>query len=605
VRSGIVALVSSIAVFTAVVPNSVALGAEDALTHGIAMHGSPKYRPDFEHFGYVNPAAPKGGRVRFAAIGTFDSVNPFIIKGIPAQGLRGLVYESLMARSYDEPFSLYGLIAEAIEVPPDRSWVAFTLRAQAKFSDGRPVTVDDVIYSWKMLRDKGRPNHRTYYAKVVKIERPGPRIIKFVFGSGADREIPMILGLMPVLPKHFFTKHGFDKTLLAKPVGSGPYVVAKVEAGKSITYKRDPAYWGRHLAVNRGRHNFDIVKYDYFRDNGSAFEAFKKGLIDVRGEGDPTRWATSYKFPAVKQGRVVTEKIPMGLPSGMSAFVFNTRRAVFKDPRIRAAIKLLFDFEWANRNLYYGLYSRTQSFYDNSELSSHGRPADAYERALLKAYRGAVTPAILAGSYRQPVSDGTGRNRANRRKALKLLKSAGFETRNGALVNRTTGRVLGFEIVLVSRDQERLALTFARSLKRAGIAVRVRRVDSAQFQRRLQEYDYDMVPYRWYNSLSPGNEQYFYWGRRGASQPGTRNYMGADNPAIDGMIEALLEAHDRPRFVSAVRALDRVLLSGDYVVPLFHLPHQWIARWTRIRHPARQTLWGIRIDTWWHGKNQK
>jgi len=573
--------------------------------HGIAMHGLPRYPSGFAHFKYVNPNAPKGGKITFASIGSFDSLNPLIIKGVAAAGLRGYVYESLMARSFDEPFSLYGLIAQTIEVPKDRSWVAFKLHRDAKFSDGKPITVDDVVFSWKTLRDKGRPNHRTYYSKVAKIERPGPRTIKFIFDKGGDREIPLILGLMPIIPKHFFGTRDFEKTTLNKVIGSGPYVIDEVKPGALITYKRNPDYWGAKLAVNQGRYNFDLVRYEYFRDTNAAFEAFKKGLYQVRGEGDPKNWATSYDFPAVKQGRVKLEEFKLGLPSGMSALVFNTRRPVFKDKRVRAALTLLFDFEWINKNLYFGLFSRTQSYFDNSELGTYKRPASKAERKLLAPYMSDISPDVLNGTYQSPVSNGSGRDRRNLRKAVKLLKEAGYHLRNGSMVHAKTGKSLEFEILVVSRDQERLVLSFARSLKRAGIQIRVRQVDSAQFQRRLQVYDYDMVPYRWYASLSPGNEQSFYWGSASADRDGTRNYMGAKSAAIDAMIIAMLQAKTRSGFVTAVRALDRALLSGVYVIPLFHLPNQWVAKWQHIHHPKQQTLWGMRIDTWWNGENQK
>lgn len=573
--------------------------------HGIAMHGVPKYPPDFRHFDYVNPAAPKGGTVTFAAIGSFDSLNPLIIKGVAATGLRAFVYESLMARSFDEPFSLYGLIAEKIETPADRGWVMFTLRRGAKFSDGSPVRVEDVAFSWKTLRDNGRPNHRSYYRKVTKIEYPGPRQIKFVLDQAADREMPLILGLMPVLSKIYFSQNAFDKTSLKVPLGSGPYIVEKIEPGKLITYRRDPNYWGQGLPVNKGRFNFGRVRYEYYRDNNAAFEAFKKGLVHVRGEDDPTRWAKGYDFPAVKQGRVRQVKFTMGLPSGMSALVFNTRRDVFKPAKVRQALGLMLDFEWINKNLYYGLYQRTQSFFDNSELSSHGRREDDTEKKLLAPFRDVIKPAIADGKHMFPVSDGSGRNRANRRKALALLKSAGFAIQAGRMKNIQTGTPLDFEIVVASRDQERLALSFAQSLKRIGVEARIRQVDSAQFQRRLQTYDFDMMPFRWYASLSPGNEQIFYWGSQSADRPGTRNYMGARSQAVDDMIAALLQARGRSEFVSAVRALDRALLSEDYVIPLFHLPVQWIGHWNFIRYPEKQTLWGMRIDTWWRDENQK
>jgi peptide/nickel transport system substrate-binding protein len=567
--------------------------------HGIAMHGQMRHPPGFTHFSYVNPEAPKGGRVVFAVLGSFDSLNPLIIRGVPAAGLRGHVYESLMARAYDEPFSLYGLLAETIETPPDRSWVTFTLRKEAKFSDGHRVTVDDLVFSHALLRDKGRKNHRDYYSKVTKVEKVGERSVKFTFAPGGDREMPLILGLMPVLPKHKISRETFETTSLEAPVGSGPYIVSAVDAPKSITYTRNPDYWGRALAVNRGRFNFDEIRYEYYRDGAAMFEAFKKGLYHLRPESDPGRWAQGYDFPAIKDGRVVKDEFPVAVPSGMSALVFNTRRPLFADSRVRKALTLLFDFEWLNKSLYHGLYTRTQSYFDRSELSSHGRPADDYEKRLLAPFAKEVEPAILDGTYALPVSDGSGQNRANRRKALVLLKRAGYVLKEGKLVNAKTGEPFSFEIMAATSGQERLLLSYTRTLKKAGISARIRLVDSAQYQRRRQDYDFDMIQNFWYASLSPGNEQNFRWNSRLAGEPGSFNYPGVKNPAVDTMISALLAAENRPNFVSAVRALDRVLLSGHYVIPLFHLPRQWVARWGMLRYPDTTSLYGYRVDSWW------
>ena len=567
--------------------------------HGIAMHGTPHYKPEFKHLRYVNPEAPKGGRLVLSAFGSFDSLNPLIVKGVAAGGLRGYVFESLTARAYDEPFSLYGLLAETVDTPDDRSWVAFKLRAEARFSDGKPVTVDDVIFSHALLRDMGRPNHRFYYSKVTKVEAIGARTVKFTFQPDGDREMPLIMGLMPVLPRHAFSRDTFDQTSLLPPTGSGPYIVIKVDPGTSITYRRNPDYWGRKLPVNRGRYNFDEVRYDYYRDNSTMFEAFKKGLYFVRSESDPARWALGYKFPAVQDGRVKTHEFPIGLPSGMSALVFNTRRPLFSDRRVRQALTLLFDFEWLNKTLYHGLYARTQSYFDRSELSSHGRPADAFESKLLAPFADAVNAAVMDGSYKLPVSKGTGRNRNNRRKALKLLETAGYTLKGGKLSHKASGKPVGFEILVATKAQERLLLSYARLLKRVGIEARIRQVDSAQYQRRRQSFDFDMIQNFWSGSLSPGNEQSFRWSSKAATTEGTFNYAGVKSAAVDAMIAALLEAKSRTEFVSAVRSLDRVLLSGNYVIPLFHLPRQWVARWTRLRHPEKTSLYGFRLNTWW------
>jgi len=566
---------------------------------GLAMHGKPREGADFSHFSYANPDAPKGGRATFAVQGTFDSLNPFIVKGVSADGLRDYVYESLLARAYDEPFTLYGLIAEAVETPPDRSWVEFTLNPNAKFSDGTPITVDDVIFSYAVLRDHGRPNHRSYYKKVTKVEKTGKRKVRFTFDGSGDREMPLIMGLMPLLPHHLFTNDTFEKTTLKPPIGSGPYVIDKVDPGKRITYKRDPNYWGRDLPVNRGRYNFDEIRFDYYRDAGAMFEAFKSGLVTFRDEADPTRWTEGYDFPALRDGRVVKEALPLETPAGMAALVFNTRRPLFADPRVRQALIKLFDFEWVNRTLYHGQYARTQSYFARSELSSHGRPADATERKLLGPYPDAVKPQIMDGSFAFPVSDGTGENREGRVEALKLLEEAGYALKDGVLVNAATGEPFTFEILAATRAQERLLLTYARALKQVGIDARIRQVDSAQYQRRKQTYDFDMIQYFWPVSLSPGNEQSFRWGSNAAKTEGSFNYPGVESKAVDAMIAALLKAKDRDDFVSAARALDRVLLSGDYVVPLFHLPRQWVAYWRTLNRPAKTPLYGYQIDTWW------
>jgi peptide/nickel transport system substrate-binding protein len=566
---------------------------------GLAMHGEPREAEGFQHFPYVNPDAPKGGRAVFAVQGSFDSLNPLIVKGAPAEGMRDYIYESLLARAHDEPFSLYGLIAEKVETPDDRSYVEFTLNPAAKFSDGKPVTVDDVIFSHAVLRDHGRPNHRSYYKKVAKVEKTGERTVRFTFDQSGDREMPLIIGLMPVLPRHLIDPDRFEKTTLVPPVGSGPYTVAKVDPGKSITFRRDPNYWGRDLPVNRGRYNFDEIRFDYYRDAGSMFEAFKSGLVRLRNEEDPTRWTEGYEFPALREGRVVKEELPVETPAGMAALVFNTRRPLFADRRVRQALIKLFDFEWVNRTLYHGQYARTQSYFARSELSSHGKPADKAERALLAPYLDHVKPSIMDGSFAFPVSDGTGENRERRLEALQLLEEAGYRLTGGKLINVTTGEPFEFEIVAATRAQERLLLTFARALKQVGIEARIRQVDSAQYQRRKQTYDFDMIQYFWPVSLSPGNEQSFRWGSEAAVTEGSFNYPGIKNPAVDVMIETLLKAESRDEFVSAVRALDRVLLSGDYVIPLFYLPRQWVAHWNDLKRPEKTPLYGYQIDNWW------
>jgi len=571
----------------------------DPARHAIAMHGEPAMPEGFEGMPYANADAPKGGRLVQGVLGTFDSLNPFIVKGIPIPSIRGYVTESLMARGYDEPFTLYGLIASSVETDLQRSYVIFRLNPLARFSDGKPITAEDVIFSWKLLRDHGRPNYRNYYAKVAGAEAMGPQAVRFDLSESNDRELPLILGLMPVLAEHAVVPDRFEETSFVAPLGSGPYVVGEVDPGRSVMLKRNPDYWGRDLPVNRGLYNFDEVRFDYYRDAGSMFEAFKSGLVQFRYEEDPIRWTEAYDFPAVRDGRVIKEELLVETPAGMSALVFNTRRPLFADPRVRQALIKLFDFEWVNRTLYHGQYVRTESYFARSDLSSHGRSADTTERALLAPYASQVKPSIMDGTFSFPASNGSGENRDGRREALELLGQAGYQFKGGKLVNVATGEPFQFEILAATRVQERLLLTYASALKQVGIDVRIRQIDPAQYQRRKQTYDFDMIQYFWPVSLSPGNEQSFRWGSEAAVTEGSFNYPGVKSAAVDAMIEAMLKAEDQQSFVSAVRALDRVLLSGDYVIPLFHLPRQWIAHWRELKRPETTPLYGYQIDTWW------
>jgi peptide/nickel transport system substrate-binding protein len=580
----------------------------------IAMHGEPALAADFTHFRYVNPDAPKGGRLVQGVLGTFESINPFIARGLVAQGMRaplvsnvniisGQVVESLMARGYDEPFTLYGLVARTIDTDEARSYVRFELDPAARFSDGKPVTPEDIIFSWQLLRDKGRPNYRFYYSKVVKVEVIGTHGVRFDLAGSNDRELPLILGLMPVLAKHAVNVDTFEDPSYAPPVGTGPYIVSKIDPGKSVTLTRNKDYWGRELSVNRGFWNFDEIRYDYYRDSNAHHEAFKRGLFDVRAENDPSRWQTGYDFPALREGRVVKETFSSGLPKPSFHFVFNTRRPIFADPRVREALGLLFDFEWANRNLFFGLYRRAASFFEDSELSAYRRPADARERALLAPFPNAVRADVLDGTWSLPVTDGSGRDRATVRRAIELLSAAGYELRGTELVERRSGKPFTFEITVANRtetvDEERLARLYASSLKRAGINATVRLVDAIQFETRRIAFDFDMILNRWDQSLSPGNEQAFYWSSAAASENGSRNYMGVRSPAADALIDHLIKAQARADVVAAARALDRVLISGFYVVPLFYPPEHWVARWSTLAHPPETSLMGHLPEAWW------
>lgn len=565
----------------------------------IALHGNPAMPSDFSHLPYTSNGAVKGGRVTLGVLGSFDSLNPLIVKGSPASGIREFAIESLMARGLDEPFTLYGLLAESINIAEDGMAVSFNLNPAAAFSDRKSVTAEDVINSFELLKTKGRPNHRTYFSKVTKAEKIDERTVRFTFQDATDRELPLILGLMPVFAKHATDPEAFDRTSMTPLVGSGPYTISRVDAGRSLSYARDASYWGRDLPVNRGRFNFDEVRFDYFRDGSVMVEAFKRGAIDLRLEEDPGRWANNYDIEPVRDGRVLKSEFEIGLPAGMTALVFNTRRTVFADPRVREALITLFDFESINRTLYNGLFKRTQSYFERSYLSSAGKPADATERALLQPFPDAVRKDFLDGTYVFPVSDGSGQNRANQKRAFDQLKAAGYVLQSGRMVHGQTGAPLTFEILATDSSQEKLLLTYARGLEPLGIAARVRVVDSAQYQERISSFDYDMIQNTWNASLSPGNEQLFRWSAATAKSKGSYNFAGVENPAVDAMIQAMLKATSKEDFVSAVRALDRVLLSGDYAIPLFHVPRQWVAHWARLKHPEKTPVFGYALDTWW------
>ncbi len=569
--------------------------------HGIAMHGEPRLPAGFTHLPYANPEAPEGGRLRLAVTGSFDNLNPFIIKGQRVGAMRQFVFESLMTRNRAEPFALYGLIARSINVTEDRRKVVFHLHPEARFSDGVPVTSRDVLFSIDTLRTHGRPNHRAYYGKIARAEAPDDHTVELHL-DGADRELVLIVGLMPVLPEHFFKDREFETTTLDPLVGSGPYIVDRIRPGRQISFRRNPDYWGRDLAVSRGRWNFNELVIDFYRDDQSAFEALKKGLVDVREESNPVRWATAYDFPAVDDGRFIKETVRTAQPAPAAGLVFNTRREIFSDVRVRQALLHAFDFEWANANLFHGLFERTQGYFSGSALSAIGHPAGAGERALLQRIGAELPAEIINGSYRIPVSDGSGRDRENLRIALDLLRQAGWRQRDGRLVRNTTGEPFAFVLNAATRAQERIALHFQRTLRQIGITMDIRLIDSSQYQRRLQTFDFDMLQFTWFNSLSPGNEQAFYWGSAAADQQGSRNYMGARSAQIDAVIAELLNAGDQARFVDAARALDRLLLAGVYMIPLYHPSGQWIGRWSHIRHPEIPSLYGFQVPTAWYEK---
>lgn len=599
------ALASLIGIFASIAPAQ----AEDNASpdYALSMHGDVALPADFTHFPYANPDAPKGGALKMGVVGTFDSLNPFVLKSMrtTARGLFGdldfgnLLYETLMQRSRDEPFTLYGLLAEKVAVDPERKWVEFTLNPKAKWSDGEPVTVDDVIFTYEILTEKGRPPYNNRMSRIEKIEKTGERSVRFVFNDKSDREFPLLIAAtMPVLPKHAIDPATFGNSTLKAPIGSGPYMISGIQPGQRIIYKRNPDYWGKDLPARRGFDNFQTLSIEYYRNETALFESFKKGLLDVFLEGNPTRWEKSYNFPAVTQGKVIKENFEKGTPANMLGFVFNTRRPVFEDRRVRQALGLLFDFEWANRNLFAGQYNRLQSFWEGSELSSVGKPANVRERELLAPFPDAVRKDVLEGTWHPSTTDGSGHDRGPAKAAYELLIEAGFSFEHGKAID-PSGKPLQFEIMTRSPDEEKVALAYKRNLGRLGIDAEIRSADDAQYQQRLQTFDYDMILGALTGSLSPGNEQWQRWGSASRDAQGSFNYPGVADPAVDAMIDAMLAARKREDFVSAVRALDRILISGDYYIPLYYLPYQWVARWDRIGHPEKTSLYGYQLPTWW------
>lgn len=574
-------------------------------SHGIAMYGVPALPPDFVSLPYANPTAPKGGRIVFGESGSFDSLNPFIIKGNPPTGISALTVETLMGRSYDEPFSLYGLLAESIDTDPDRSWVEFTLRENARFSDGKPVTVEDVIWSFETLGTKGSPRYAAAWAKIAKAEQTGPRSVRFTFNA-KDRELPLILGLRPVLEKAQWDGKDFTASSLEAPIGSGPYVVGEFEPGRFITYKKNPDWWGKDLPINRGLHNLNEIRYEYFGDGGVVFEAFKAGEITSYRETNPVKWAENFSFPAVTAGDVVLSEIPHQRPSGIDGFAFNTRKPVFADWRVRQALILAFNFEFINQTLTNGIEPRIQSYFSNSVLGmAPGKPAEGKELDLLAPYKDSLLPGAIDG-YALPVAEGGEANRKNIRAATKLLEEAGWATDADGVLKNAAGEPFAFEILLQQGEDEILSIAniYVEALKRLGIEARVTTVDSAQYKERTNAYDFDMTHYIRSLSLSPGNEQVLYWGSKGATEPGTRNWMGINSPAVDGLIQTMLAAQQEEDFVATVRALDRVLTSGRYVIPFWYSDVSRIAHRKELHYPARLPIYGDWIgfqpDVWWY-----
>ena len=571
--------------------------------HGSSLFGELKYGPDFPHFDYVNPNAPKGGLLRYGVIGSFDSLNLFIVKGQKAAGL-GLIYDSLMTRSLDEPTSEYGLLAESVRHPADYSSVTYVLREGARFHDGEKVKPEDVIWTLETLK-KNDPFYGAYYANVTSAEKTGEREVTFRFDMKGNRELPQIVGQMPVLPKHYWEgkdargrDRNFAETTLEPPLGSGPYRVGAVATGRSITFERVDDYWAKDLPVSIGQNNFDRIRFEYYRDGTVALEALKGNRLDFRVENSARNWATGYETAAVQRGELKKEEIPSLNPQGMQGFAFNIRRDKFKDPRVREAFNWAFDFEWMNKTLFYEQYTRSYSYFSNSDLAATGLP-EGRELEILEEFRSQLPAEIFTQEFRNPVTDGSGSNRANLRRAAQLLEEAGWTVKDGKLVNGK-GEQFNVEFLLDEPTFERIIAPYRQALERLGIASSIRIVDTAQYQNREDNRDFDIIVQTFGQSVSPGNEQRDYWSCAAAERPGSRNVIGICDPVIDALINRVIFADSRADLVAATRALDRVLLAGHYVVPQWYAGVTRVAYWTRLKHPAVMPAYNIGFPTiWW------
>lgn len=577
--------------------------------HGISMHGKPALPADYKHFPYANPYAPKGGKIAYGVVGAFDSLNPFILKSMrtTARGMfdpefGNLYFETLMQRSRDEAFTMYGLLAQTVEWDEERTFLQFNLNPDARWHDGKPVTADDVIFSFNLFQEQGRPPYNRRLGRVEKMEKISDLSVKFTFNEKSNREYPLILALTPILPKHDTKVEGFENSSRDIPVGSGPYKIKDVKFGENITYERDPNYWAKDLPSKVGFDNYDEIRVEYFLSQTAQFEAFKKGLFDIYVDGNPTSWETAYNFPAVTNGEIIKQTFNKKRPSGMLGFVFNTRRDLFKDIKVRKALSLAFDFEWINKNLFNNVYTRTESFWQGSELSSLGVPANMIEKNLLAPFPDAVSPEIMNGTYRLPVSDGSGRDRKLLREAIILLAQAGYKVSDGKMLD-ANGNQLSFEVMTQNEDQEKLALAYQRSLEAIGVAMSIRTPDDASYQKRSQTYDFDMIIKGFSSSFSPGAEQIWRWSSRAVEPEGTFNFAGVANPAIDAAIDALVNARTTEDFQAAVRTYDRLLLSGHYLIPTYHLAEQWIAHRSYIKFPkGGQPIYGPQFPVWWDAR---
>jgi len=577
----------------------VMVAEETRLVHALALHGSPRHSAGFTHFDYVNPTASKGGALVRGGFGSFDNFNSFIVQGEVADGT-GLLYDTLTTKGMDEPFSEYGLLAERIEVPEGKiGWIIYHLHKTAHFSDNKPVTAEDVVFSFNLLTTKGRPFLRAYYADVAKVEALDKHRVKFTFKSDDNAELPLILGQLTILPKHYWEGKDFTEVNLNKPIGSGPYIIGEFQAGRSVTYKRNPNYWGEDLAVNRGQHSFDSIKYIYYRDLTVLYEAFKAGDIDVWAENQAKRWHEGYNFPAVRAGQVIKKEFPHHRNQGMQAFIFNTRKDIFSSPLTRQALGYAFDFEWSNKNLFFDSYKRSYSFFSNSEMAAQGRPSKA-ELAILQPYRSQLPAQIFTQPPPSPPrTDTAGGIRANLRQAIGLLNQAGWELKQNKLISKETGKQMKFEILLVQKAFERIVNLFINNLQRLGIDASIRLVDTTQYINRVRNYEFDMMVYTIAQSESPGNEQRDFWNSKQVDIPGGRNLIGVKSPVVDSLVEELIRAESRQDLIDHCRALDRVLLWGYYVIPQWHISYDRLAYWNKFGVPAKTPQAGPQLSAWW------
>ena len=581
--------------YSLMLASSLSLAASGS--HALTLYGEPPaYPADFSHFAYVNPDAPKGGSLRLSGFGSFDSLNPFINKGTPADRI-SLIYDTLTFHALDEPFTEYGLIAERIERAEDNTWVRFHLRPEARFHDGETITADDVVFTFNTLVEKGQPFYRAYYGDVAEVVAESESSVLFRFHHGNNRELPLVLGQLPVLPEHYWSERDFERTSLEAPLGSGPYRISQVRPGRTLSFERVKDYWAQDLPVQKGFNNFDQVVIDYYRDTGVALEAFKAGQFDVNQEVSARNWATGYDSPALRDGRIVQEEIPNLNTQGMQGFVFNTRRPHFSDLRVRKAISLLFDFEWSNGRLFHNAYTRSDSYFANSELAAIGEPSAA-ELTLLEPLREHLPEAVFGSAWVPPKTDGSGMIREQLREAYALLQDAGWHIEEDRLIN-TAGEHLSFEFLLVQADFERVLLPFKRNLASIGIEMNLRRVDISQYINRLRSRDFDMVVSGFGQSNSPGNEQRDYWHSSSADNPGSRNLMGLQNPAVDALVEGLIQADSREALITHTRALDRVLRAGHYLVPNFYTNVYRVAYWNKFSHPETSPRYDLGLFTWW------